>query len=287
MRVALAQLNIQFGDPDANYEQIEVAIQRAAEQTVDVIVLPEMWNTGYALTRLNVLADDDGQRTLQLLSKLARQFRVNIVGGSVAVARDGHYYNEMLVVDRQGQLLSRYDKVHRFGLMAEDRYITAGETENVFELDGTVAMGAICYDIRFPEWLRKQAARGPQVIFVSAEWPTVRQMQWRLLLQARAIENQAFVVAVNRVGSDPDNQFGGQSLVIDPLGQIVAIGGAHAQLITAELDLIQVDQVRGQIPVFEDRRPELYWSVNWGLGLGALNWILMVLKERPLEFRWA
>ncbi|ARO05691.1 carbon-nitrogen family hydrolase [Lactiplantibacillus plantarum] len=258
MHVALAQLNIQFGDPDANYEQIEVAIQRAAEQTVDVIVLPEMWNTGYALTRLNVLADDDGQRTLQLLSKLARQFRVNIVGGSVAVARDGHYYNEMLVVDRQGQLLSRYDKVHRFGLMAEDRYITAGETENVFELDGTVAMGAICYDIRFPEWLRKQAARGPQVIFVSAEWPTVRQMQWRLLLQARAIENQAFVVAVNRVGSDPDNQFGGQSLVIDPLGQIVAIGGAHAQLITAELDLTQVDQVRGQIPVFEDRRPELY-----------------------------
>lgn len=287
MRVALAQLNIQFGDPDANYEQIEVAIQRAAEQTVDVIVLPEIWNTGYALTRLNVLADDDGQRTLQLLSKLARQFRVNIVGGSVAVARDGHYYNEMLVVDRQGQLLSRYDKVHRFGLMAEDRYITAGETENVFELDGTVAMGAICYDIRFPEWLRKQAARGPQVIFVSAEWPTARQMQWRLLLQARAIENQAFVVAVNRVGSDPDNQFGGQSLVIDPLGQIVAIGGAHAQLITAELDLTQVDQVRGQIPVFEDRRPELYWSVNWGLGLGALNWILMVLKERPLEFRWA
>lgn len=258
MRVALAQLNIQFGDPDANYEQIEVAIQRAAERTVDVIVLPEMWNTGYALTRLNVLADDDGQRTLQLLSKLARQFRVNIVGGSVAVARDGHYYNEMLVVDRQGQLLSRYDKVHRFGLMAEDRYITAGETENVFELDGTVAMGAICYDIRFPEWLRKQAARGPQVIFVSAEWPTARQMQWRLLLQARAIENQAFVVAVNRVGSDPDNQFGGQSLVIDPLGQIVAIGGAHAQLITAELDLTQVDQVRGQIPVFEDRRPELY-----------------------------
>ncbi|WP_412053067.1 carbon-nitrogen family hydrolase [Lactiplantibacillus plantarum] len=258
MHVALAQLNIQFGDPDANYEQIEVAIQRAAEQTVDVIVLPEMWNTGYALTRLNVLADDDGQRTLQLLSKLARQFRVNIVGGSVAVARDGHYYNEMLVVDRQGQLLSRYDKVHRFGLMAEDRYITAGETENVFELDGTVAMGAICYDIRFPEWLRKQAARGPQVIFVSAKWPTVRQMQWRLLLQARAIENQAFVVAVNRVGSDPDNQFGGQSLVIDPLGQIVAIGGAHAQLITAELDLTQVDQVRGQIPVFEDRRPELY-----------------------------
>ncbi|MGZ9645068.1 carbon-nitrogen family hydrolase [Lactiplantibacillus pentosus] len=258
MRVALAQLDIQLGDPDANYQQVEVAIQRAAEQTVDVIVLPEMWNTGYALTRLNVVADDDGQRTRQLLSKLARRFRVNIVGGSVAVARDGHYYNEMLVIDRHGQLVSQYDKVHRFGLMAEDRYITAGATENVFELDDVAAMGVICYDIRFPEWLRKQAAQGPRVIFVSAEWPTQRQMQWRLLLQARAIENQAFVVAVNRVGSDPDNQFGGQSLVIDPLGDLLAIGGAHPQLITATLDLAQVERVRGQIPVFEDRRPELY-----------------------------
>lgn len=204
------------------------------------------------------MADDDGQRTRQLLSKLARQFRVNIVGGSVAVARDGHYYNEMLVIDRHGQLVSQYDKVHRFGLMAEDRYITAGATENVFELDDVAAMGVICYDIRFPEWLRKQAAQGPRVIFVSAEWPTQRQMQWRLLLQARAIENQAFVVAVNRVGSDPDNQFGGQSLVIDPLGDLLAIGGAHPQLITATLDLAQVERVRGQIPVFEDRRPELY-----------------------------
>ncbi|WP_048000987.1 carbon-nitrogen family hydrolase [Lactiplantibacillus herbarum] len=258
MRVTLAQLDIQFGDPDANYDQVEIAIQKAMEQTVDVIVLPEMWNTGYALNRLNVLADDDGQRTLQFLSQLARQFKVNIVGGSVAVARDGHYYNEMLVVDRQGELISRYDKVHRFGLMAEDQVITAGRTENVFTLGDVSAMGAICYDIRFPEWLRKQAARGPQVIFVSAEWPTSRLPQWRLLLQARAIENQAFVVAVNRVGSDPENDFGGQSLVIDPLGQIMAIAGAHAQLVTAQLDLDQVKHVRGQIPVFDDRRPELY-----------------------------
>ncbi len=258
MRVALAQIDVQFGDPDANFTQVQAAIQRAAEQAVDVIVLPEMWNTGYALQRLNVLADEEGQRTLKLLSQLAKKFNVNIVGGSVAVARDGQYYNEMLVVNRQGKLLSRYDKVHRFGLMAEDRYITAGATENLFAIDDVPAMGVICYDIRFPEWLRKQAAQGPRVIFVSAEWPTVRLPQWRLLLQARAIENQAFVVAVNRVGSDPDNDFGGQSLVIDPLGSIMAQAEDHAQIVTAQLDLAQVDQVRGQIPVFDDRRPELY-----------------------------
>ncbi|WP_137625483.1 carbon-nitrogen family hydrolase [Lactiplantibacillus pingfangensis] len=258
MQVALAQLDIQFGNPDENYRQIETAITRAAEQAVDVIVLPEMWNTGYALTRLAALADLNGARTQKLLARLAQQFHVNIVGGSVAVERDGAYYNEMLVLNRHGQLLSRYDKVHRFGLMAEDRYITAGQTENVFSLDAVPAMGVICYDIRFPEWLRTQAAQGPQVIFVSAEWPTVRLPQWRLLLQARAIENQAFVVAVNRVGSDPDNEFGGQSLVIDPLGQVLASADDHPQIMTAKLNLAQVQQVRGSMPVFADRRPELY-----------------------------
>ncbi|MDQ7936384.1 carbon-nitrogen family hydrolase [Lactiplantibacillus sp. WILCCON 0030] len=258
MRVALAQLDIQFGNPDENFRQVTTAIMKAAEEAVDVIVLPEMWNTGYALTRLAALADLNGERTQKLLSQLAKQFNVAIVGGSVAVERDGAYYNEMLVLNRQGELISCYDKVHRFGLMGEDRYITAGKTPNIFPIDGHPAMGAICYDIRFPEWLRTQAAQGPEVIFVSAEWPTIRLPQWRILLQARAIENQAFVVAVNRVGSDPDNNFGGQSLVIDPLGQIIAEAGSHPQIVTAKLDLAQVTQVRGSMPVFADRRPELY-----------------------------
>ena len=99
MQVALAQLDVQFGNPDENYRQVEMAITRAAEQAVDVIVLPEMWNTGYALTRLAAFADFEGERTEKLLSQLACKFKVNIVGGSVAVARDGNYYNEMLSIN--------------------------------------------------------------------------------------------------------------------------------------------------------------------------------------------
>jgi len=258
MQVALAQIDIKFGDPDENYRRVAAAVKQAAIQQAAVVVLPEMWNTGYALTALNQLADRDGARTQTFLADLARQYHINLVGGSVAVARNGHYYNEMLVVNRQGALLSRYDKVHRFGLMREDQYITAGQTENRFVLDEVPAMGVICYDIRFPEWLRKQAAQGPQVIFVSAEWPTVRLPQWRILLQARAIENQAYVVAVNRVGSDPDNDFGGQSLVIDPLGQVMAETQDQPIVVTAKIDLQQVAAVRGSMPVFADRRTELY-----------------------------
>ncbi|MFC6182585.1 carbon-nitrogen family hydrolase [Lactiplantibacillus daowaiensis] len=258
MQVALAQIDIKFGDPDENYRRVAAAVQQAAAQGAEVVVLPEMWNTGYALTDLAQLADTDGARTKRFLSDLAQQYHVNLVGGSVAVAREQRYYNEMLIFDRQGQLLRQYDKVHRFGLMREDQYITAGQTENVFQLDGVSAMGVICYDIRFPEWLRKQAAQGPQVIFVAAEWPTVRLPQWRILLQARAIENQAYVVAVNRVGADPDNDFGGQSLVLDPLGQVVAETTDQPAVVTATLDLQQVVKVRGSMPVFADRRTELY-----------------------------
>lgn len=258
MHVALAQLDIKFGDPATNYQRVATAVKQASQQGASVLVLPEMWNTGYALTDLDQLADVDGQRTRQFLIDLAQQYQLNIVGGSVAVARENYYYNEMLIVDRTGKVLSQYDKVHRFGLMQEDQYITAGQTENIFQLDGVPAMGVICYDIRFPEWLRKQAAQGPKVIFVSAEWPTVRLPQWRILLQARAIENQAYVVAVNRVGSDPDNDFGGQSLVIDPLGQVVTGAGDQATVVTTDLDLTQVAKVRGSMPVFADRRVELY-----------------------------
>jgi len=258
MQVALAQIDIKFGDPATNTQRVAEAVKQAADQGADVVVLPEMWNTGYALTDLAQLADVDGQQIKATLAALAQQYQVNLVGGSVAVAREGHYYNEMLVFDRQGHLLSQYDKVHRFGLMREDQYITAGKTENLFTLDAVPAMGVICYDIRFPEWLRKQAAQGPQVIFVAAEWPTVRLPQWRILLQARAIENQAYVVAVNRVGSDPDNDFGGQSLVLDPLGQVVAETNDQPAVVTATLDLQQVAAVRGSMPVFADRRPELY-----------------------------
>ncbi|BDR58006.1 carbon-nitrogen family hydrolase [Xylocopilactobacillus apicola] len=259
MRVALAQMDIKLADPDFNFRFVEKVIEKSAQEGSDVVVLPEMWNTGYALDHLNELADPLGQRTKTELGKLAKAYHLNIVGGSVALARDNNFYNEMMIFNRAGELIGSYDKVHRFGLMAEDRYIMAGSKENIFSVDGVLSTGVICYDIRFPEWLRKMAAKGAQIIFVSAEWPTARIKQWRLLLQARAIENQAFVVAVNRVGSDMDNEFGGDSLIVDPLGEIIAEAGEEEQLMICEFDESTVKQVRGQMPVFADRRTELYY----------------------------
>lgn len=260
MRISLIQMDILYGQPQTNFEKVLELLEQAAQENPDVIVLPEMWNTGYALSDLDRLADKDGRQTQQLLSKFAREHKVALVGGSVAVKEGSHFFNRTYIYNKEGQLLTTYDKAHLFGLMAEDRYLTAGSDRSLFEVAGIKAASVICYDIRFPEWLRTLMSDGPQILFVVAEWPQIRVQQWELLLRARAVENQSFVVAVNRVGDDPDNHFSGHSMVIDPLGNVLLQAPDNETgIFTVDLNVAQIAQIRGSIPVFEDRRPELYY----------------------------
>ena len=259
MRISLIQMAISFGQPSKNFQQVLELLHQAVQENPDVIVLPEMWNTGYALADLSQLADKEGQQTQRLLSQFAREHKVALVGGSVAVEENGQFFNRTYVYGKDGQLLTGYDKVHLFGLMAEDRYLAAGQQGSHFQVDGVKASNVICYDIRFPEWLRTLMADGAKLLFVVAEWPESRVQQWEILLKARAVENQTFVVAVNRVGDDPNNHFNGHSLVVDPLGRVILQASDDAEgIFTTDIDLSQVEQVRGHIPVFDDRRPDLY-----------------------------
>ncbi len=116
----------------------------------------------------------------------------------------------------------------------------------------------ICYDIRFPEWIRSHTAEGAEAIFVVAEWPLSRLTHWRTLLTARAIENQCYVIACNRAGSDPNNTFAGHSIIIDPWGEIIAEAGEGQEILHGEINLSIVEEVRKGIPIFDDRRPEFY-----------------------------
>lgn len=187
-----------------------------------------------------------------------KEFNVNLIGGSVAEQCDDGVRNTLLVIDQKGKMIHKYSKLHLFQLMEEHLYLEAGQDEAEFTLDGEHAAGYICYDIRFPEWMRKSAVNGAKVMYVVAEWPKPRIDHWRALLQARAIENQCYVVACNRVGADPKNEFGGMSLVVDPWGEIVAQGGSSEEIVTATVDYDLVDEVRGRIPVFRDRIVEKY-----------------------------
>jgi omega-amidase len=251
-------MDIAFGDPNKNYQNAEKLIEEAMTEKPDIIVLPELWTTGYDLTRLEQIADKDAGTTIRFLRNAAIKYQVHFVGGSVANQGETGVKNTLLIINKKGELVHSYSKLHLFKLMDEHLFLEAGDKEGLFELEGLTFSGVICYDIRFPEWIRTHTAKGAEALFVVAEWPAARLTHWRALLIARAIENQCFVIACNRSGSDPNNEFAGHSMIINPWGEVIAEAGANEEIVSAEIELELVKDIRKQIPIFKDRRPDLY-----------------------------
>ncbi|MBD1380363.1 carbon-nitrogen family hydrolase [Metabacillus arenae] len=259
LTISCLQINIAFGDPEKNFKQVSQEIEKTViTSKPDIIVLPELWTTGYDLTRLDEIADENGAVSMKFLSELAKKYSVNLVGGSIAKKVKENVTNTMFTFNREGHLIHEYSKAHLFQLMDEHLYLKGGNKTGLFTLENIPSAGMICYDIRFPEWLRAHTTKGAQVLYVVAEWPLARLYHWRSLLIARAIENQCYVVACNRAGADLKNAFAGHSMIIDPWGEIIAEGSEEPETITAEIDLNKVIEVRKQIPIFNDRRKELY-----------------------------
>ena len=264
LKFAIIQMNVKVGDVAHNIHTLDEKLQQAVNSDIkpDVIIFPEMWNTGYALTQIDELADDEGKETISLLSAFAKQNQVNIVGGSIAEKKEDGVFNTIYAFDREGKLISDYSKLHLFRLMDEEKYLQAGSKLGQLQIDGVEAGMMICYDIRFPELARSLALQGAKVLFVPAQWPNPRLHHWRTLLTARAIENQMYVIACNRMGKSGDTEFFGHSMVIDPWGEIVVEAGDEDTILFGEIDLALVSKVRSTIPIFEDRRPEFYQSVT-------------------------
>jgi len=260
LKLALLQMDVQLGEPEANFAKAEQLLIQAvsAEAKPDLIMLPEMWNTGYALDRIHELADVEGVRTREKLAAFAKEHKVLLIGGSIAEKREGGVFNTIHAFGRSGEELGVYDKIHLFRLMDEEKYLQPGDQTGMLALEGISAGMMICYDIRFPELFRKLALAGAKAVFVPAEWPNPRLHHWRTLLQARAIENQMYVIACNRCGQSGDTVFFGHSMVIDPWGEVIAESDDQEGILRAEIDLALVDDVRTRIPIFEDRRPKLY-----------------------------
>ncbi|MFC0214792.1 carbon-nitrogen family hydrolase [Paenibacillus chartarius] len=260
LNVAILQMDIAIGEPETNFRKLESMLEEAAAAPVkpDLIIAPEMWNTGYALDRIQELADPQGERTKSLLSEFSRKHGINVIAGSIAEKRGGDVYNTIYAFDREGNVTNDYSKIHLFRLMDEEKHLAAGDRIGTLQVDGVPAAMMICYDIRFPELSRTLALGGAKVLFVPAEWPHPRLHHWKTLLTARAIENQMFVVACNRVGRSGEAHFFGHSLVLNPWGETLAEGDEEERILHATLDLSEVDRVRKTIPIFEDRRPGLY-----------------------------
>lgn len=204
MKIALVQMDVQIGEPEVNFKKAAAFLEEAVREQPDLIILPEMWNTGYALEQADQLADVNGERTKQLFSSFARKHQVYLIAGSVLNKRteDENITNTMYVFNRQGELLLDYDKIHLFRLMDEHNYLTAGDQLGLFDYGEDVTIGAmICYDLRFPQLSRTLVNKGAKVLVNTAQWPSARVDHWRSLLIARAIENQSFMIAVNRTGT--------------------------------------------------------------------------------------
>jgi omega-amidase len=257
-KIACLQMDIAFGNTAQNYKVAAELIENASVQEPDIIVLPELWTTGYDLANLQEKSDVEAREASSFLREMAIKHKTNLIGGSVANKTAQGIENTMLVYDKYGEKAGKYSKLHLFKLMDEHLYLAPGNNKGLFSLEGRKFAGLICYDIRFPEWVRSHALEQTEAIFVVAEWPIQRLEHWRALLIARAIENQCYVIACNRSGSDPNNTFAGHSMVIGPWGDVIAEAGEGQELLVAEIDLDQVKEARGRIPIFEDRRPELY-----------------------------
>jgi omega-amidase len=223
------------------------------------MVLPELWTTGYCLDRIHEMAETVEGPSIQMLRVFAAEHKVEILAGSIAEMRDGRVYNSTFAINAGGEVIGHYSKIHLIGLMQEDTYIACGDKRCEVEFSFGKAGSIICYDLRFTELPRSLALSGCQTMFVPAEWPASRGRHWTILNIARAIENQMFVIAVNRVGSDANNTFFGHSMVVNPWGEVLAEGSeTMEEVLIVDVDFASVAEIRSRIPVFKDRRPTLY-----------------------------
>jgi predicted amidohydrolase len=200
------------------------------------------------------IAEPDGGPTEQFVSALAKEHGVFVCAGVVAKAPDGRGLNRSVFVGPDGALVGRYAKIHPFSFAGETNHYAPG-TETVLHAWHSLALSPfVCYDLRFPEIFRAAVKKGAQLMTVIANWPEPREAHWLALLKARAIENQAYVIGVNRIGKDPKVAYSGRSQILDPRGNVIADAGASEGVFSADVDLPGLLQYRKDFPALQDMR---------------------------------
>lgn len=246
MKVTVLQQDIVWADPAENVRRAGQAID--CNPGSDLYVLPEMFSTGFC-TQPEGIAEPADSDTLRWMKVMASQTGAAIAG-SIAIHEDGKYFNRFHFVTPDGETIT-YDKKHLFTFGGEHERFTAGDKRVIVNYKGVRILLEICYDLRFPIWSRNRGDYD-MIIYV-ASWPTPRVEAWKALLTARAIENQCYVVGVNRVGTDPGNEYCGGSRVIDPYGKVIAeCEGGKEMEATAEVDMNVLEAFRAKFPVLND-----------------------------------
>lgn len=252
VNVLALQLDIAWENKRANFEKVRRLLTQAAPERDALVVLPEMFATGFSMNVASI-AEAAGGETEQFLAAAAEEFGVWLIAGAAIRGKDGRARNKSLVFSPAGNLVAFYAKMRPFTPGGESEHYTAGTGPVVFRWRDCTVSPFVCYDLRFPELFRQAAAaHQPELFVVIASWPGKRMLHWVRLLQARAIENQAYVVGVNRVGHDPYYPYPGRSLIADFNGDIVADAGETEGFCQAQLDLPALRKYREGLPFLAD-----------------------------------
>jgi omega-amidase len=255
MQVIGVQVDIVWEDKAATFDRVRRLIDAAPPRAGDLLVLPEMFSTGFSM---NVATIQEGSKRLaeQFLESLAREFGCYALGGVANIGPDGRGRNQAVAYSPAGREVVRYDKMQPFNVGAEGKHYAAGDSVKYFDWNGMKVAPFICYDLRFPEIFRAAVRQGAQLFPVIASWPAYRDWHWTTLLKARAIENLACVIGVNRCGKDPFHPYAGGSLILDQQGRVLADAGGGEGVIRADVDAAMVDGWRRDFPALGDMRPE-------------------------------
>lgn len=255
MLVFAVQLDIAWHDKPANHARVNLLLDQAGVTPGALVVLPEMFSTGFSMA-VDQTADDVTHESEDFLLKTAEERGVAIIGGLTVRGADGRGRNQALVAfpDRQPPL--RYEKMQPFTLGGEGEHFTAGSDIVLFEWQGLKIAPFICYDLRFPELFRAAVLRGAQVLAVIANWPVVREDHWMTLLRARAIENLCYAVGVNRAGRDANHAYGGRSVFLGPRGGAIAEAGDRETVIAGQLNAAALNDWRRKFPALGDIRAD-------------------------------
>ena len=253
MHIAAVQLDSVWEDPRANFAKVERLLAASPPAEGSLIVLPEMFATGFSLD-LSKTMQGDARETENFLRTLALRHRCAVLGGVISPGANGRGRNESVTFAADGTLLARYVKQRPFSGAGESEIHEAGSDTVLFRLCDFTVAPLVCYDLRFPELFREAARRGADFFIVIAAWPVKRIEHWLTLLKARAIENMAFVVGVNRTGREPRFDYCGRSVVVNPHGEIIADAGTAETILTAEISHADVAAWRAEFPALRDAR---------------------------------
>jgi len=263
LTISIAQMDVITSQPEANLKKARGWVEEASRRGSDLICFPEMWTTGFNWANNEKMAQDH-EAYINRVANLAKNHHIWINGSMLALNEEGKVSNTSILFSPDGKMTGIYRKTHLFSLVHEERYMAPGQYLTTVDAPWGRTGLSVCYDIRFPELFRTYALKGVKVQLSPMAFPYPRLDHWKILVRARAIENQMFMIGVNQVGNEEFEKYGlityfGNSVIIDPWGKtVVEASETEEMLLTATIDVEMVDKIRKKMHVLNDRRPDIY-----------------------------